>query len=137
MIYNKHMTQIHVTLPRETKYTLAVRSAVSRLRHATNAEIAAELRIKYPYVSDTTVHRVTQRLWKNGELALAPATCEGALRYDANPAQHDHFLCRSCERLVDMQVPQACRALIQYQLGGCRVGGSLTISGDCEKCRTT
>ena len=128
------MEAIHVTVRRETKYTQAVREIMARLRHATNLEIASELRRAYPRVSDTTVHRVTQRLSRDGELAHAPLARDGSLRYDANIDPHDHFMCVQCQSLRDMQVPQACRALIQHQLGGCRVNGSLTIVGNCHHC---
>lgn len=129
------MSQVHVVARRETKYTLALRSASHRLGHATNAELAEELRIKFPYVSDTTVHRVSQRLCEDGELQLAPKALDGSVRYDTNSQPHDHFACGSCDSLRDIQVPLACRALIQHQLGGCLVSGPLTITGICQRCR--
>ena len=123
-----------VTTLRETKYTVAVRTAMTRLGHATNAELAQAVRLLYPDVSDTTIHRVTHRLAQNGELGLAPNAEDGAVRYDANTSPHDHFQCRHCYSLRDMQVPQACRALIQHQLNGCKVGGALTVTGTCAHC---
>lgn len=128
------MSGVHVVARRETKYTVAVRAAIQKLGHATNAELAEELRNKYPYVSDTTVHRVTHRLCEDGELRHAPNAADGSLRYDSNTSDHDHFLCTHCGKLRDMIVPQACRTLIQHQLGGCRVKGMLTISGVCHHC---
>lgn len=126
------VTDTHVR--RETKYTVALRKAAVRLGHATNAELAAELRKQYPYVSDTTVHRVSQRLYASGQLTLAPPAKDGAVRYDSIVDEHDHFVCEGCDSLRNMHVPQACRALIQHQLGGCRVTGRLTITGICEGC---
>ena len=126
------VSETHVR--RETKYTVAVRHAMARLGHATNAELADELRKQYPFVSDTTVHRVTQRLYVSGELNYAPPAKDGSVRYDANLDEHDHFHCEGCGGLRDMRVPQACRALIQHQLGGCAVNGPLTVTGECAQC---
>lgn len=121
---------------RETKYTNAVRQFMSELGHATNAELVTELRKHFPSVSATTVHRVTARLHADGELLLAPKTADGAVRYDSNITGHDHFVCEVCGGLKDITVPHTCRELIARQLNGCRVNGSLTISGRCQQCCT-
>ena len=52
------MTQV---VRRSTKYTNDVLNIVRSKQHATNAEIAHEWRKVHAEVSDTTVHRVTQR----------------------------------------------------------------------------
>ena len=91
MIYNKNMTQI--VSRRITKYTDSILSILCHLQHATNAEIASQLRESYSNVSDTTVHRITQRLRDDGVIGLAPASRQGCLRYDFSPEPHDHFIC--------------------------------------------
>ena len=65
------MTQI---VRRSTKYTNDVMAILKSKHHATNAEIAQELRNIHPEVSDTTVHRITQRLCGDGMIGLAPST---------------------------------------------------------------
>ena len=92
------MTQI--VSRRITKYTDSILSILCQLQHATNAEIASRLRELYSNVSDTTVHRITQRLQGDGVIGLAPASKQGCLRYDFSPEPHDHFTTRSEERRV-------------------------------------
>lgn len=69
------MTQI--VSRRITKYTDSILSILCQLQHATNAEIASRLRELYSNVSDTTVHRITQRLRDDGVIGLAPASRQG------------------------------------------------------------
>ena len=133
MIYNKNMTQI--VSRRITKYTDSILSILCQLQHATNAEIASRLRELYSNVSDTTVHRITQRLQSDGVVGLAPASRQGCLRYDFSPESHDHFICSECDSLQDIKVPDSVRCQIERQLDGCCFDGSLVITGVCQQCK--
>ena len=107
---------------RITKYTGDVLSIVCQLQHATNSEIAGRLRESYPDISDTTVHRITQRLYNDGAIGLAPSSRQGCLRYDFSPESHDHFICSECDSLQDIKVPDSVRCQIERQLDGCCFG---------------
>lgn len=133
MIYNKNMTQI--VSRRITKYTDSILSILCHLQHATNAEIASQLRESYSNVSDTTVHRITQRLRDDGVIGLAPASRQGCLRYDFSPEPHDHFICSECDNLQDIKVPDLVRCQIERQLDGCCFDGPLVIIGVCQQCK--
>ena len=133
MIYNKNMTQI--VSRRITKYTDSILSILCHLQHATNAEIASRLRESYSNVSDTTVHRITQRLRDDGVIGLAPASRQGCLRYDFSPEPHDHFICSQCDNLQDIKVPDLVRCQIERQLDGCCFDGPLVITGVCQQCK--
>ncbi len=133
MIYNKNMTQI--VSRRITKYTDSILSILCQLQHATNAEIASRLRELYSNVSDTTVHRITQRLQSDGVIGLAPASRQGCLRYDFSPESHDHFICSQCDSLQDIKVPDSVRCQIERQLDGCCFDGPLVITGVCQQCK--
>ena len=133
MIYNKNMTQI--VSRRITKYTDSILSILCQLQHATNAEIASRLRELYSNVSDTTVHRITQRLQSDGIIGLAPASRQGCLRYDFSPESHDHFICSECDSLQDIKVPDSVRRQIERQLDGCCFDGPLVITGVCQQCK--
>ena len=133
MIYNKNMTQI--VSRRITKYTDSILSILCQLQHATNAEIASRLRESYSNVSDTTVHRITQRLQSDGIIGLAPASRQGCLRYDFSPESHDHFICSECGSLQDIKVPDSVRRQIERQLDGCCFDGPLVITGVCQQCK--
>ena len=132
MIYNKNVT---TTIRRTTKYTNEIAEILHNLRHATNAEIARELRRKYSKVSDTTVHRVTKRLQQDGAIGLAPSNCQGCARYDAKFEPHDHFCCSQCGALRDITIATHIRDEIQCSLGDCRFDGPLVVSGICQTCQ--
>lgn len=121
---------------RKSKYVQAVSSALARREHATNAQLADDLRVIYPDVSDTTVHRVTQRLVTAGECAKAPLAKCGSRRFDAKIEPHDHFECSDCGRLRDINLSDEFREEIRASIGGCRIEGSLTIQGVCQQCLT-
>ena len=127
------MTQI--VSRRITKYTDSILSILCHLQHATNAEIASRLRELYSNVSDTTVHRITQRLQSDGVIGLAPASRQGCLRYDFSPESHDHFICSECDSLQDIKVPDSVRCQIERQLDGCYFDGPLVITGVCQQCK--
>lgn len=127
------MTQI--VSRRITKYTDSILSILCQLQHATNAEIASRLRELYSNVSDTTVHRITQRLHNDGAIGLAPSSKQGCLRYDFSPESHDHFICSECDSLQDIKVPDSVRCQIERQLDGCCFDGPLVITGVCQQCK--
>lgn len=127
------MTQI--VSRRITKYADSILSILCQLQHATNAEIASRLRELYSNVSDTTVHRITQRLQSDGVIGLAPASRQGCLRYDFSPESHDHFICSQCDSLQDIKVPDSVRCQIERQLDGCCFDGPLVITGVCQQCK--
>lgn len=121
---------------RTTKYVSAVRRHMQTLGHATNHQLLEALRVDYPDVSATTVHRVTARLLERGELQLAPSGQANVLRFDANTEPHDHFMCEACDLLRDAQLGDIVRPQIERAIGdGCSISGSLTVSGICKKCK--
>lgn len=120
---------------RKSKYVEHVQTSLLRRGHATNAEIAADVRIVYPLVSDTTVHRITQRMLEDGECQLAPCTSDGSMRFDINTEKHDHFECSECGQLRDITVSLDVREQLQCLAGDCRFEGALKIVGTCRACR--
>lgn len=119
---------------RHTKYTDEIARIIAARGHASNAEIATDLRKVYPDVSDTTVHRVTARMLEDGVVAFAPKTQHGSVRYDASLEPHDHFHCNHCDGLKDVCVPDAIRNELGRLISGCIINGQLTVSGDCHQC---
>lgn len=119
---------------RTTKYKQEALAALERLGHATNQEIAREVRSLYPTVSDTTIHRVTARLLDAGHISIAPPATDGSMRYDINLKEHDHFYCEACGGIRDIYVAEQLIPTVQDALGGCRITGRLTIHGSCDRC---
>ena len=119
---------------RKSKYTDAVKRSLKYFGHATNAQITDDLRRSYPHISDTTVHRITQRLYEDGKISMAPHDYGGAMVYDSHVTVHDHFRCHDCGRLRDIVVPAACRKMMRLATGPCRLDGPLLVVGTCESC---
>lgn len=126
------MTQV---VRRLTKYTNDVLVILKNKHHATNSDIAQVLRDTYSDVSDTTVHRVTQRLYGDGLIGLAPPTKRGCLRYDACVDPHDHFLCDNCDNLRDIIIAEEVKKQIACEMDDCYFDGPLVIMGTCKKCQ--
>lgn len=112
----------------------AVRQSLQYFGHATNADLTDDLRRSYPHLSDTTIHRITQRLLEDGEIQLVAHDEAGAMIFDTNTANHDHFECSVCGMLRDITVPKSCRQDIKTVIGVCRLNGPLKVVGECQKC---
>lgn len=123
-----------ITTTRQTKYCNAIEQVLPALGHATNAQLLAHLRLTFPEVSATTVHRATARLAERGTIALGPATASGAMQYDANTNPHDHFMCTNCGLLRDTDVKEQVTSILESSIDGCHISGRLTISGLCKSC---
>ncbi len=119
---------------RSTKYVLAVQNFVGKQSHVTNHDILIGLKADYPNLTATTVHRVTDRLIKTNKLYLAPANYNNAMRFDSNLVAHDHFKCQNCDKLKDVKLPPSIVHQLEKLIIGCKINGSLTISGLCNNC---
>ena len=126
--------QTKSTMTRQSKYCTAIEQAIAGLGHATNADLLKVLQVAFPNVSATTVHRATARLRDRGVIGIAPADLDGSVRYDANPAPHDHFMCSSCGLLRDAHVKEQVSKVLEDHIGDCQISGQLTISGICKSC---
>ena len=127
------MTQ--VTTRRRSKFSAAIEQSLAYFGHATNAQLAEDLRRNYPHISDTTVHRITQRLIVDGKAGVAGYADDGAVVIDSNPDPHDHLVCEHCRKYNDIIVSDNCRQSIQNSIRDCELTGSLTIIGLCSECR--
>jgi len=120
---------------RSSRYIVAVREYMKSVGHATNSELIEALRLRYPGVSATTVHRVTARMVERDELCYAPGGKDNAMRFDGNLTPHDHFLCEQCGMIKDAELSVAVRPLIERAIGdGCSISGRLTVFGRCKQC---
>jgi Fur family peroxide stress response transcriptional regulator len=119
---------------RQTQYCNLVEKLIYDMGHATNAELLAEVRHIFPSISATTIHRITTRLAERGEIAIAPTSKDGSIRYDANIEPHDHFQCTKCDSLRDVDIKDSLAPLIQSHIEGCKISGNLIIGGICKLC---
>ena len=98
--------------------------------------IYAKLKPEYPDISLGTVYR-NLTLFKEQGLITSLGTVNGVERFDAHTDPHVHFICSSCDAVMDlpqMTVPQElCRQAAQGT-GGQVASCQLTCTGTCSQC---
>lgn len=75
----------------------------SRDDHPTADTVYENIRRVYPNISLGTVYRNLSLLASIGEIIKIP-TPEGADRFDARTEPHNHFICRKCNRVIDLKM---------------------------------
>ena len=102
-----------------------------------SAEMVYEmLQKEHPDISLATVYRNLARFKSQG-LVSSVATVHGVERFDAMTHPHVHFICCSCDAVMDlpqMEVPESL-TMEAEEISGCHVQDCrLTFTGLCEKC---
>jgi Fur family peroxide stress response transcriptional regulator len=106
--------------------------------HPTADELYRQVRRHLPSVSHATVYRNLQEL----VAARLIATLEragAAVRYDANPDDHHHFVCSECGRVSDIYLKG-----VDYAIDSARSTGAppridraeLQLHGVCARCNS-
>ncbi len=122
---------------RVTAQRLAVYRALAEdTAHPTADAIYAKLQVGMSSLSPTTVYRILEFLEKEG-LVRRVSTTEGAGRFDANIAWHQHLVCRACGSMADyaQELPvELC--LPRHGTGGFVAEEyDIRIVGVCRECR--
>ena len=103
--------------------------------HPTAEEVYLRLYEEDPHLSLGTVYRNLSLLENMGEIRRIRAGT-GPDRFDADLSPHQHFICRSCGKVLDMEVPAA--ALMLREAAGSFPGRleecAVTFSGLCRDC---
>ena len=102
-----------------------------------SAEMVYEmLQKEHPDISLATVYRNLARFKSQG-LVCSVATVRGVERFDAMTHPHVHFICSSCDAVIDlpqMEIPESLSAEAEAS-SGCHVQDCrLTFTGLCGKC---
>ena len=93
------------------------------------------LRSEHPDISLATVYR-NLSLFKSQGLITSVATVHGTERFDANTEPHVHFICNSCDAVIDLHQIEVPLALGE-KCTDCRIDScQLTFTGLCSKCNT-
>ena len=110
----------------------------STKEHPSAEVIYNSLKPHFPQLSLGTVYRNLSVLAEEG-LVIRVCNVEGQERYDATTADHSHFICRECHRVLDLELPDVVTSLfteIENCMDCSAERYSLTIEGLCDKCRT-
>lgn len=103
--------------------------------HPTAGQIHAGLASESPPLSLATVYRNLEVLVEEGFVRAVPSG-HGALRYDGNPEPHHHFICESCDEIIDVPFsePRTLRRRLarEHALRAARV--NMVFYGQCPKC---
>ena len=121
--------------------TYKKRDAILTCLRATDTHPSAEdvhrmLQAEHPDISMATVYR-NLSLFKAQGLAISVATVNGVERFDGNAAPHVHFICSTCDAVIDldeMDVPDTLREAAARCCGGRVDSCQLSFTGLCRKC---
>ena len=117
------------------------RNAILECLRSTDQHPSAEtvhemLRSEHPDISLATVYR-NLALFKKQGLIQSIGTVNGIERFDANTEPHVHFICTSCDAVIDlpqMEVPQQLKGMVEQQCGGAVSECQLSFTGVCQNC---
>lgn len=116
-----------------TKYGKKILQIVSSSHsHMTAEEIFCVLRRTYPSVVLATVYNNLNRLWEDG--LIRKVSVEGMPdRYD-RIRRHDHLVCKSCGRLLNIDLGDL-TAQLEQKAGISILSYDLKLTYLCEDCR--
>lgn len=75
----------------------------TRTDHPTADTVYTNLREKFPNISLGTVYRNLSLLADIGEI-IKISTGDGADRFDGRTAPHNHFICKKCHSVMDLDM---------------------------------
>ena len=117
------------------------RNAILTCLQSTDVHPSAEklhemLQADHPDISIATVYR-NLALFKQQGLIQSLGTVGGIERFDGNVRPHVHFICTSCQDVIDLpqiEVPQQLRSTVESATGGIVGECQLSFSGTCQSC---
>ncbi len=117
------------------------REALLRLLKSTRSHpsadwLYAELRKEFPNISLGTVYRHLALLADNGSI-LRISSGSGKEHFDGFTDKHYHFVCRQCDSICDISLPEAQKLneAVENSLGVKVDDHSLVFYGICSSCQ--
>lgn len=107
----------------------------TRKDHPTADMIYESMRQIYPNISLGTVYRNLSLLASIGEISKI-STPEGADRFDGRLSPHNHFICRHCHRVVDVEM-ESMESIVEKagkNFSGTIDGYTIHFTGLCDEC---
>jgi Fur family peroxide stress response transcriptional regulator len=117
------------------------RNAILECLRNTHAHPSAEalfqmLQKEHPDISLATVYR-NLTLFKQQGMIQSLGTVNGIERFDGNTQPHVHFICGSCDSVLDLpelDPPESLRSAAAKATGGEVSGCQLIFTGTCQEC---
>lgn len=108
-------------------------------RHPSADMVYEMLQKEHPDISLATVYRNLAFFKRQGTI-ISVANVGGVERFDANTVPHVHFICESCDAVLDLhqiQVPDSLGREVE-KTSGCHCKScNLTFTGLCGDCQNT
>ena len=103
--------------------------------HPTADTVYTAVREEFPRISLATVYRNLMLLTDQGKLKIVDAG-DRVARFDPNIAEHVHFHCTECGKVVDVDAPELIRSVTRGDFSGVgRVSAcSICLQGVCNEC---
>ena len=109
----------------------------STKEHPTADTVYLHVKEDFPNISLGTVYRNLNLLTDIGEAIKIP-TPDGGDRFDGNVIPHNHFLCTSCGRLLDLELDmksiEEVNRLAGENFDGIITSSSTLFYGECSDC---
>jgi Fe2+ or Zn2+ uptake regulation protein len=121
---------------RVTSQRIVIHRALRELdRHVSAEQVLREVRDRLPNVSLPTVY-ATLELFRELGVVRRLGVAGGSALYDPRGERHQHFLCRGCGRVIDLDVSVDAAAA---QRAARRAGlapeeSSVVVTGLCDRC---
>ncbi len=107
----------------------------SRDDHPTADTVYENIRQIYPNISLGTVYRNLSLLVSIGEI-IKITTAQGPDRFDARTTPHNHFICRDCHSVIDIEMEENgdLEELAAKRFAGIIEGHTTNFYGLCGNC---
>lgn len=108
---------------------------ITRKDHPTADFIYSHIRQDYPNISLGTVYRNLSLLTELGQIQRL-TTGDGKDHFDGNAVPHDHFVCRHCHSVIDVNeaVDPLLEQTVKHTFDGEIEGHTTIYFGKCRKC---
>lgn len=105
--------------------------------HPTADTVYMNVRNAFPNISLGTVYRNLSLLVDQGE-AIKVESQDGCDHFDATCTPHYHFVCRKCNRIIDLNLPNLdhINTLANANFNGIVESHTALFIGLCEECKT-
>lgn len=109
---------------------------MSRKDHPTADMIYTDIRKVFPNISLGTVYRNLSLLTEIGEVKKL-STGDGVDRYDADTSPHNHFVCRRCHAVIDLDMEDigSIKTAAAKNFDGVIEDYSVNFYGLCDLCK--
>ena len=123
-----------VKIRRSEQRELVLQAVLARKDHPTAEAVFKSLHEQAPHLSLGTVYRNLNTLADNDMIGRV-GMISGAECFDWDPNSHEHFYCRKCHKIINLDLPEGELNALIKNVPGLRIEGHcLTVTGVCAEC---